>query len=160
MAPLSRQLGGGAEGVGWLLAAMAAGGTVGPLAYARLIRPARRRQLAAVTALTACAVLTLFVFSPPMAGALVILFTSGVLTGYIADATPALYGAVPDSRRGLAGGVVGAGLGLGQGLGIIAAGVAAQRFGAETAVACAGAAGTVAAAWLAVAWRKTHRTSP
>ena len=160
VAPLSRQLGGGAEGVGWLLAAMAAGGTVGPLAYARLIRPARRRQLAAVTALAACAVLTAFAFSPPMAGALVILFASGVLSGYIAETTPALYGAVPDARRGLAGGVVGAGLGLGQGLGIIVAGVVAQRFGAEAAVAGAGAAGTVTAASLAVSWRKAHRAGP
>jgi hypothetical protein len=109
-----------------------------------------------VTATASCAVLAAFAFSPPMAGALVILAASGLLSGYFADASPALYSAVPDAQRGMAGGVVGAGLGLGQGLGILAAGVVAQRFGAEAAVAGAGLAGTVAAAWLAVSWRKAR----
>jgi len=157
VAPLSASVGGGAEGVGWLLAAMAAGAAVGPLVFNRLVGPARRMRWTGVLAALACAVLVLFWFGPGLAAAAVILAVSGLFTGYIATAGGALFEAVPDGRRGQASGVVGAGMSLGQGVVIVAAGVAAQRVSPGLVVACTGAVGTVAAVWLAVVWRAIHR---
>ena len=159
VAPLSRQLGGGTTGVGWLLAAMAAGATIGPLAYNRFVAPARRTRLAAVMAAAACGVLILFLLSPGLAGAAVILAVSGLFTGYIATAGASIFAVVPDRDRGKASGVIGAGMALGQGIAIVAAGVAAQHVTPEVTVACSGALGVVAAATLGITWGKIHRGS-
>jgi predicted MFS family arabinose efflux permease len=155
--PLSRQLGGGTVGVGWLLTAMAAGATAGPLLLTRLVPPDRQLRLTAVLATAACAVLTLFVFSPPLAAAAGILVISALFTGYIAVASTSIYTAVPDSRRGQAGGVIGAAMALSQGTGILAAGVAAQHFSPGLVVACAGEAGAITALLLALSWYKVQR---
>ena len=158
--PLSHQVGGGAALAGVLLAAAAAGATIGPLAYTRLISSARRMRLAAVTAVAACTVLIAFAAPPLAAAAAVILFASGLATGYIPAACDALMGAVPDQHRGKASGVIGAGMSLGQGIGIIAAGALAQRVSPALVIAAAGAAGTLAGIPLALAWRRVQRGSP
>jgi MFS family permease len=155
-APLSRQLGGGAAGVGWLLAAMAAGSAAGPVIYTRLVDPARRTRLTAVMAAASCAALILFAVPPEFGGALAVLAVSGLFTGYIAAAGGALFGVIPGEHRGKVSGVVGAGMSLGQAVMIIVAGVAAQRVSPALVIAGCGAAGTVAAVPLVVAWRRTR----
>ena len=157
-APLSRQLGGGTEGVGWLLAAMALGAAIGPLAYNRLVAPARRRQLAAAVAGGGCAVLILFFTAPGLAGAVTILAVSGLFTGYIATCGALIFSVIPDQHRGKADGPVGGGLSLSQGITIIAAGLAAQWLRPELVVACSGVIGTALVAWLAVTWHKITQT--
>ena len=157
VAPLSRSLGGGTAGVGWLLAAMAAGATAGPLLFNRLARPAARLRLVAVCAAAGCAVLVLFAASPGIAGAVAVLAASGLCTGYIATAGGALFDVIPDERRGQTGGVVGAGMNLGQGAAIAAAGLAAQQVSPGLVIACSGIAGTAVAGWLAVRWRKIQQ---
>ena len=156
--PLGAQLGGGAT-VGWLLAAMTAGAAAGALGYTRLLGPARSLRGAALAAAAACALLTLFALSPGLAGALAILFASGLCTGYIATAGGALMNAIPDEHRGKAGGVIGAGMALGQGLAIIAAGAAAQQYRPAAVIAAFGLAGTAAAGLLAPGWARARRAA-
>lgn len=151
--PLGRQFGGPAV-VGWLLAATAAGAAAGALGYARLLGGGRAARFAAVSAAGACAALALFAFQPRLAGALAILAGSGLCTGYIATAGGALMNMIPDEHRGKVSGVIGAGMSLGQGVAVVAAGAAAQRFSPALVVAGAGVAGSVAAALLARGWRR------
>ena len=152
--PLSGQLGGGAVTAGVLLAASTAGAALGPLIYTRLIGAARRMQVLAVTATAGCTVLTAFALPPAYGTALVILFASGLCTGYIPAASGALFEVIPDEHRGKAGGVVGAGMSLGQGIGIVVAGAVAQRVSPALVIALVGAAGTAAGVPLILAWRR------
>ena len=92
--------------------------------------------------------------SPPYAGALVILFASGLGTGYLATAGGVLFEHVPDHQRGQASGLLGAGMSLGQAALIVVAGAAAGWFPAAAVIAAAGAAGTVCAVILAARWRR------
>jgi Major Facilitator Superfamily len=154
--PLARQLGGGAATAGWLLAAMTAGAALALGLYTRLVAPARRMRLAAVMATAACAMLMLFVLPPALAPALAILAASGLFTGYIATASGALAGVIPDEHRGKVSGVVGAGMSLGQGVMMVAAGAAALCVSPALVVAACGAAGTAAAVPLLLAWRRVR----
>ena len=157
-APLSRELGGGTEGVGWLLAAMTAGAAAGPLLYNRFVRPAPRKRLVAVMAVEGCAFLILFAVPHlGLAGALIILATSGVFTGYLSAAAGYIFDVIPDERRGQVGGVVGAGMSLGQGTGVVVAGLACAVATPSDVIAVCGAAGTVIAVILAVRWRAVTR---
>jgi MFS family permease len=155
--PLARQLGGGAETAGVLLAAISAGAIAGPLIYTRLIAETRRMQAAAVVATAGCTVLAAFVFSPAAAVAIIIFVLSGLSTGYIPAASDALMEAIPDEHRGKASGVIGAGMSLGQGVGVLAAGAIAQRVSPSLVIAVAGAAGTACGVPLILAWRRIQR---
>jgi predicted MFS family arabinose efflux permease len=151
--PLAAQLGGGPETVGWLLTAMAGGAAAGLLGWNRFVPAGWRLRSLGLMACAACAVLILFTLPLGLAGALAVLACSGLFTGYLATAGAVLIGAVPDERRGQAGGVIGAGMSLGQGLAIIAAGAAAGVISPAAVVAVFGAAGTVAAVVLSWRWR-------
>jgi MFS family permease len=155
MVPLGAQLGGTAA-TGWLLGAMFAGGTAGPLIYARLGRDLRMRLLP-VVATAACAVLVLFAFTPPLGAALAILAVSGLCTGYIPAAFGALAAVVPDDRRGAASGVVGAGMAASQGVLIVAAGAVAARVSPALVVAACGVAGAACGVPLTLAWRRVRK---
>lgn len=155
-APLAAQYGQGEAAVGWLLAAMTAGAVAGNLAWGRLLPSSAQGRLAAVAAAAACGVLVVFAAPLPLAAVLAVLAGSALFTGYIATAADAVMGAVPDARRGQASGLIGAGMSLGQGLAIVAAGAAAQRFTPTLVVAGCGAAGVLCAVPLAVRWRKVR----
>jgi MFS family permease len=152
--PLAHQLGGGAATAGLLLAAMTAGAAAGLLGWTRLVPPGTLSQFAALLALTACAMLVPFAFSPPLGPALALLAASGIYAGYIPSVASSLFGAVPAEHRGKVSGVVGAGMDLGQGVMILVAGAVAQRLSASVTIAIIGAAGTVVAVPLALAWRR------
>jgi MFS family permease len=158
--PLGRVLGHGTATTGWLLAAGAAGAAAGPLAWNRYVPAARRTQLAAVLAAASCAVLAAFALPVHLAGALVILFTSGLGSAYLTTANRVIMNAVPDSHRGQACGLVGAGMALSQVLVIITAGAAAGRLGPQAAIAICSAAGTVTAVLLAIRWRAVTASRP
>jgi predicted MFS family arabinose efflux permease len=152
--PLGRQLGGGTGSAGLLLGAMAAGATIGPLAYTRLLGPVRGVPVASWCAAAACAVLILFALPTGLAGAAVILAASGFATGYIPAAVDAMMATVPDEHQGKAGGVIGAVMSLGQALGIVVAGAVAARVSPSLVLAGTGAAGTACAIPLIIAWRR------
>jgi predicted MFS family arabinose efflux permease len=152
--PLGRQLGGGTATSGVLLGALAAGATVGPLAYTRLLGPVRGVAAAAVTATAACAALIAFGLPPRTVTACVILAVSAACSGYIPAAADALMATIPGEHQGKAGGVIGAVMGLGQGIGILAAGAAAARVSPSLVLALVGAAGTACGVPLVLAWRR------
>ena len=156
MVPLSRQLHGGAATAGALLAVSAGGAAIGPLVYTRLIGPPRRMQLLAITATAACATLALFALPPAIGTSVIILFVSGLLTGYIPAAAGAVFASIPDEHRGKAGGVIGAGMSLGQGVMIVVAGAIAQRVSPALVIALVGAAGTACGIPLALSWRRVR----
>ena len=75
-APLAAALGGGAVAVGLILAAPAFGATVGAIAFSRFVAPATRVRWMIPLAASACGVLVLFVFRPPLPIALMVLVVS------------------------------------------------------------------------------------
>jgi MFS family permease len=156
MVPLGARLG-GAGTTGLLLSATFIGSAFGPLLYTRLLRPGRRTAWMAVTATAACAVLTAFALSPPLAAMIVILGVSGACTGYIPAAAGVLFGAIPEKHHGKAGGVLGAGMSLSQGVLVLAAGAAAARVSPVLVIALLGLAGTACGIPLAWAWHRIRK---
>ncbi|NUR82857.1 MAG: MFS transporter, partial [Nonomuraea sp.] len=82
-------------------------------------------------------------------------FVTGLLTAYQVLANAAFVRAAPAERRGQAVGVAGSSLIAAQGLGVLVSGPLADRLGAPATIGLYGAAGTIAAIPLAVAWLKT-----
>lgn len=144
-APLARSHGGGAIAVGMLLAALALGASVGAITFSRFVQPARRLRWMGPLATMACAVLVLFVFRPPLPVALLILVLSGLCDSYQVAASAAFVRAAPAEQRSQAFGIAQGGMSLGQGVAMVLAGVAAQRYAPDMVIAVFGAIGAVAA---------------
>lgn len=152
-APLAHDLGGGATWVGFLLAAMAFGASLGPILFSRLVHPPRRLALMPPIAVAASGVLILFATGPGLAGAMVILGVCGLLDCYQVAASAAFVTATPPSMRAQAFGIAQGGMNLGQGAAMVTAGALAQLFAPSTVIAAAGALGAVAAAVIAASHR-------
>lgn len=149
-APLARSLGGGAVAVGLILAAAALGSSAGALALTRVADPEARRYWTSPLAIGACAILIAVAPRPGLPAVLVILLASGLCDSYQVSANATFVAAVPDQQRGQAFGLAVAGMNLGQGMAMILAGAAAERFAPTAVIAVAGAAGAVAAAVIAL----------
>jgi MFS family permease len=144
-APLGRALGGGAVAVGLILAAGALGASLGAVAFGRLVDPARRLRWMSRLAAASCLVLILFAFRPAMPAALVVLTASGLFDCYQLAANAEFVSAAPPEQRGQAFGIAQGGMSLGQGVAMILAGAAAQRFSPAIVIAASGALGAVVA---------------
>jgi Major Facilitator Superfamily len=142
-APLAASLGGGAVAVGLILAAPAFTASVGAIAFSRLVLPARRVRWMGPLAVTACAILIVFVLHPPLPATLVILGLSGVFDCYQVAANASFVRATPRQYRSSVFGVAQAGMSLGQGAAIIAAGAAAQVRSPSDVIAASGAVGAL-----------------
>jgi MFS family permease len=153
-APLARSLSGGDATVGILLAAQVLGESAGMLLFGRLVAPAARDRWTGPLAVAACAVLMLFAFPLPLGAALPVLGASGLFGAYQIAASAAFVKAVPAHARGAAFGLAQGGMSLGQGVVMIAAGAAAERFTPAEVIAVTGAAGAVCATAVAVAWAR------
>ena len=151
--PLARELGGGAAATGVILASGALGTSVGAVAFSRFVGPQTRIRWMSPLAVVACALLALFVLRPGLAGALLILVTSGGFCCYQLAANAAFVTAAPADRRSQAFGVAQGGITLGQGTAMILAGAAAEWLSPAVVIAGVGALGALAA--LAIA-----RTGP
>ena len=149
-APLAATLGGGAVAVGLILAAPAFGATVGAIAFSRFVAPARRVRWMSPLAAAACGVLVLFVFRPPLPIALMVLAVSGLFDCYQLAANASFVAATPARQRSQAFGIAQGGMSLGQGVAIVVAGAAAERFAPNLVIAASGAVGAVAAIAIAV----------
>jgi len=149
-APLAATLGGGAVAVGFILAAPAFGATVGAITFSRFVAPARRVRWMSPLAAAACGVLVLFVFRPPLPIALMVLAVSGLFDCYQLAANASFVAATPARQRSQAFGIAQGGMSLGQGVAIVVAGAAAERFAPNLVVAASGAVGAVAAIAIAV----------
>jgi predicted MFS family arabinose efflux permease len=148
--PLASSFGAGAVAVGLVLAAAALGSSIGALVLARLAGPEARRHWTSPLAIGACAILVTVALRPGLPAVLMILLASGLCDSYQVSANAAFVAAVPDQQRGQAFGLAVAGMNLGQGVAIIIAGAAAQRFAPTAVIATAGTAGAAAAALIAL----------
>jgi len=154
-APYSRELGGDEVVVGLLFAGFAAGASVGMLALARLPQHTRLRLMGPF-AVAACAPLLVCAVNPTTAVTVALFVLSGVGSGYQVVASTAFMRGVPDAYRGQAFGLAVTALKVSQGLGVAAAGVAAEFVAPHLVVAAAGAVGVLAAAG---AWRSWSRAA-
>jgi MFS family permease len=157
-APYADELGGGAVAVGLLLGSYALGNVAGMTALAR-IPQTRRTRLLAPLAVLSCAPLLGCAFEPGLAGTLLLLTLSGAAGSYnlIANTTFVQY--TPEAQRAQAFGLALTALRVSQGLGVVLAGVAAERFAPHAVVAAAGAIGVLAAAGAGQLWRGASKDS-
>jgi predicted MFS family arabinose efflux permease len=145
VAPLSRSLGGGDVGAGFILAAGALGASLGAVGFSRLVSPERRLRWMSPIAALSPGVLMLFAFRPALPAALVILTVSGIFDCYQLAANAAFVRATPPGQRSQAFGIAQSGMSLGQGVAMILAGAAAEWFAPCSVIAASGAIGLVAA---------------
>jgi len=101
-------------------------------------------------AVMACGVLVLFVFRPPLPVALALLVVSGLFDCYQLAANASFVAATPARQRSQAFGIAQGGMSLGQGVAMVVAGAAAERFPPSFVIAASGAIGAVAAIAIAV----------
>ena len=154
-APLAHSLGGGAAAVGLILAAEAFGAALGAVLFSRLVQPQRRLRWMSPLAAGSCAVLVLFVFRPALPWALVLLMISGLFDCYQLAANAMFVRAVPAGQRSQAFGIAQGGMSLGQGVAMILAGAAAQRFAPSLVIAVSGAVGATIAVLIALLRSRT-----
>jgi MFS family permease len=153
-APYADRVGGGATGIGLLLAAQPAGSVVGGLVLSRLVRPVVRLELMGPLAVLSCAPLVFFLGHPSLPAAVALLFLSGLGTSYNLPANAAFMQALPAERRGQAFGLVSAGLVAGQGLSMALAGALAEVSSPGLVIMVAGVLGVVAAIGMSGAGRR------
>jgi MFS family permease len=155
-APLAATLGGGVVAVGLILASQALGASVGAVAFSKLVPPERRARWMSPLAATACGVLALFVFRPPLPVALLLLALSGIFDCYQVAANASFVRATPPRQRSQAFGIAQGGMSLGQGAAMVLAGAAAEQYSPSLVVAVSGAFGAALAVVLAVRGSRTH----
>jgi MFS family permease len=163
-APLADELGQATTAVGVLLAANPLGATIGGLVIARLIPPDRRDGLVPpLVLLTLLPVLVAgvvaWVAGPgavPFAGVIGLLFLSGLASAWVIPLNVSFVQAVPSAYRGRAFGVAVSGLYGVQGIGALAAGLAAEGMPPSGVVALSGGLGLIAVLPALVAYRRTQ----
>jgi len=154
--PLAATFGGGALVVGFILASQALGASVGAIVFSRLVPPVTRKHWMKPLAVMACGVLVLFVFHPALPVALALLGLSGVFDCYQLAANASFVSAAPPRHRSQAFGIAQGGMSLGQGVALIVAGAAADRYAPSLVVAASGAIGAVVAIVIAVSRTQAH----
>ena len=161
-APLATELDRGSMVIGVLLAANPAGVVVGGLLLGRLVPPRRRERL--VVPLVVLSLVPLLVgglvvgaAGPPSFPALLaLLFVSGLGAAWLVPLNISFVQATPPAYRGRAFGVAVSGLYGVQGLGALAAGLAAEGLAPSTVLALCGGVGMIAVAPALVAYRRTQ----
>jgi predicted MFS family arabinose efflux permease len=111
---------------------------IGGLMIARLVSPDRRPRWIAPLAICAGLPLLVSVTQPGLVVTALSWMLCGLLTAYQLPANTAFAVTVPDRHRGQAMGVVQTGLAVGQGLGMLGAGILADRFDPMTVIAGSG----------------------
>jgi hypothetical protein len=150
--PLARDLHGGAALVGVILAAEALGETMGAIVIGRFVAPVTRLRVMGPLAVTGCGILALFSLQPDLPASLLILFTSGLASGYQIAANAAFVTAAPREQRSQAFGLAQGGMSLGQGTLMILGGAVADHFAPAWVIAVCGTIGAVVALAIAVGW--------
>ncbi|WP_410788927.1 MFS transporter [Kribbella sp. C-35] len=144
-APYAAVVGGGPAAVGVLLAANPAGQMVGMLLLTRAA-PARRLTLMGPLAIGSCAPLIGCITEPGLWVTVALWFVSGLCASYQLAASAAFVLNVPDAQRGQAFGLARTALIVSQGIGVLVAGAAADRWAPALVVAAAGIVGVLVAA--------------
>lgn len=151
--PYAAGIGGGPIEAGLLMAANPAGQVVGMLLNARL-QPDLRMRLMGPLAIGACLPLIPCGLGPGFVMTFGLWALSGLLSAYQVTASATFVQLVPDAQTGQAFGVARTALIVSQGVGILAAGAAADRWSPSTVVAAAGVLGMLAAAGVARSARR------
>ncbi|MET8850354.1 MFS transporter [Amycolatopsis sp. NPDC004625] len=154
-APYAAELGGGAVVVGLLLGAYALGNVIGMAALSR-IPPSQRSRLLGPLAVLACAALLGCALRPDLMATLALFTLSGVASSYNLIANTTFVQLTPDAQRAQAFGFALTALRVSQGLGVVLAGLAAERVAPHGVVAGAGALGVLAALGAAHLWRQAQ----
>jgi MFS family permease len=163
-APLAAELGQATTAVGLLLAANPLGATIGGLVIVRLIPPDRRERLVPpLVMLTLAPVLVaglVAMFAGPggiaFAAVIGLQFLSGLASAWVIPLNVSFVQAVPSAFRGRAFGVAVSGLYGVQGIGALAAGLAAEGVAPSGVVALSGGLGLIAVVPAVVAFRRTQ----
>lgn len=155
-APYAAAVGGGPIAVGILLAANPAGQMVGMLLLTRAA-PARRLTLMGPLAIGSCAPLIGCVVQPGLWATVVLWMLSGLCASYQLAASAAFVMNVPDAQRGQAFGLARTALIVSQGVGVLTAGAAADRWSPGLVVATAGIVGVLVAAGAAYGYAGATR---
>lgn len=150
-APYADELGGGALAVGLLFAAYPAGTAIGMLVLARLPERVRVRAMPPL-AVAACVPLLFCLPHPGLVVAIALFTLSGMGSAYHVVASTTFVLLVPDERRGQAFGLAVTALKVSQGVGVAAAGLAAEAAAPHYVLAGAGALGALAALGAAALW--------
>ncbi|MFK4087222.1 MFS transporter [Kribbella sp. NPDC020789] len=145
----------GAVAVGVLLAANPAGTVTGMLLLTRL-DPALRVRLIRPLAIGSCAPLVGCLFEPGLVVTVLLWFVSGVCSAYQLQANVMFVQSVPDGQRGQAFGLARTVMIVAQGVGILLAGMAADRWRPADVVAAAGVLGVIAAAGAATGFTRAQ----
>jgi MFS family permease len=162
--PLVEQLGQGTAAVGVLLATNPLGVTLGGLVVARLVPPDRREGLVPALVVLSLAPLVVAGLVGTLAGpgavpfgvVVALLFVSGLGGAWVIPLNVSFVQAVPNAFRGRAFGVAVSGLYGVQGIGALAAGVAAEGMPPSGVVALSGGLGLIAVLPVLVSYRRTQ----
>jgi predicted MFS family arabinose efflux permease len=105
-------------------------------------------------AVVTCLVLSPVGWAPTLVISIALWIVAGMFSAHDMVTHATFVQLVPDARRGQALGLAGAAMQGAQGIGIVLAGLVAQRLAPATVIALAAMAGTVAAAVTATAWAR------
>ncbi|MGW3242287.1 MFS transporter [Streptomyces sp. NPDC001070] len=142
-APYTDSIGAGTPGLGFFMAAMPVGTVLGEFLAGAFLGPAARARI--TVPLAACSLLpyALFALRPSLPLGVAAMFTTGLTAAYTLGLDQWFVAAVPEGSRGRAMTLQSAGLMTIQGLGMAAAGAAAEFAAPHVVSAVAGAVGTV-----------------
>lgn len=149
----------GAQAVGLLMAAAAAGVILGSIALTRLVGPSRRLRCMRPLALLGPVPLLVVAAEPDLAVSFVLFALVGALSACTLPAHAAVVQAVPDEMRGRVFGVASTGLAGAQLIVVLGAGAAAQHWAPTHVVAASGVIGIVAVGAL-LAWSERQGAGP
>ncbi|NEA30343.1 MFS transporter [Streptomyces sp. SID13031] len=140
--PYAATVGGGAAAAGVLFAANPAGQVVGILLFSRMA-PSKRLTILGPLAIGTCVPLMACVFSPGLWVTVALWALSGLSAAYLPTAQATFVQDIPDAQRGQAIGLARTALIVSQGIGVLAAGVAADSVQPSLVVAAAGVLGVL-----------------
>ncbi|WP_028646762.1 MFS transporter [Nocardiopsis sp. CNT312] len=152
--PIADEAGAGPAAAGLIMAGSPVGALIGGFVLTRLVPPPTRIRLLGPLAVLTSVPLLLWLADPSLWLMVTALALVGMAGSYQFVANAAFVLCVPEKGRGLAFGLVAAGLQVVQGLGILVAGFCAEFTGTGTVVAAAGALGVCSALFLAVPWSR------
>jgi hypothetical protein len=160
-APYAHELGAGTFAVGLILASDPVGSVIGAWVYARWVPAPVKPRLVGWLAVGSGIPLLFLMLRPGVAGSLVLIALSGLLsTPYQMQATAMITRAVPDDVRGQVSGLTSTALVTVQGVGIVLAGAVAQAVGAAATLGYAALLGAGLAFAGAVAWSRATAGQP
>ncbi|WP_432933060.1 MFS transporter [Microbispora sp. CA-135349] len=159
-APFADAAGAGSAGFGLLMAAMPAGTAVGEVLAGALLGAAGRERIALPLAAGSMLPMAAFAVHPPLPLAVALLLLTGLCAAYTLGMDQWFVHAVPETVRGSAMSLLGAGLMTLQGLGVTAGGAVAALVPPYVVICGAGTAGTACMFVILRSVRATGATAP